>query len=249
MTLSQDSSIREWLDFDGNLLNGPKPCQWYGSDGGIAESLVDVDCSRVCNSSELLLLPDTSNLVTCGQWPFLMNGWTTAPSSTYFDFNPAEALKPFVSVGLNATDVSMPPHVGNLDVQPGMEIASATAVGRGILYADLISTCLLGLYQASKAFTATSTADSVPAGCVTSHLFVSELADSEDNSLRSFLRPMTASLRSCLNAICSFATLSTDLAGIGVCIGRVKVKTLLTHDRSCRLSLSSLRLPSLPPIH
>lgn len=81
----------------------------------------------IANSSSI---PDP-NLVTCGQWSFLMNSWEpvdSAGSATYL----ANALGPFASLSLDAL--------------------SENAAADAMVYADLISTCLLDIYKSVKFF-------------------------------------------------------------------------------------------------
>lgn len=222
MSNLEDSSISDWINFNGTLPGGPKPCQWYGTDdaGG---SLVDVNCSQVCNYSVALLsLPQTSNLVTCGQWSFLMNGWATATQADNILPHPADALKPFQAVGLEALDITY-----NNDTRIGVQhpaLTGASAVGEAVIYADLISSCLLDIYLSAKSYSTEFVAGTVPTACTTGELFNA----GEDSTLEDLLGPMTSALRTCLGGICAPRNLNTDLAGIGV-----SNQSALTNARLC----------------
>ena len=216
MTEFQSSRILDWLNFNGTLPGSPKPCQWRGYYNN--ESLQTTSCSQVCGDSELLMEFETWNLVTCGQWSFLMNAWATTPETAGYNFSFADALKPFESVGLEASNISYS-NTTQDDYGPIVDTVNTPAAANGIIYADLISTCLQYEYQILESFSSASVEHSVPADCTTGRLFTNVLANStaDVDTLEVLLRPMTSSLKSCLSAMCSPSTLNTDVAGIGVC--------------------------------
>lgn len=221
MSNLRSSSVSDWVNFNGTLPGGPKPCQWYGLDntGG---SLVDVNCSQVCDYSVALLsLPQTSNLVTCGQWSFLTNGWATTTQADNILPYPADALIPFEAVGLEAAGIPYD-HDTRLDVQyPALR--GSSAIGEAVIYADLISSCLLDIYQSAKSYSSEFIAGIVPTACTTGELFNA----GEGSTLKDLLEPMTSALKTCLDGICAPRNLNIDLAGIGV---------------SCQSALTNIRL-------
>ena len=211
----QTSSIREWLTFNGTLQDGPKPCLKYV---GTTESppLIEVSCSQVCNDSRWLFssINQTSNLVTCGQWSSLMNGWIDGESSSNLALDVTPTLQSFDAVGLNASDTVFISNPIDETIQPA--ITTDTAVGRHTIYADLISTCLLEIYQLSKSTSSIPDPGSVPAACTRSRLFVNQFSQGQVSTIERLVEPMTSSLTSCLNAICSQGSLNTELVGVGV---------------------------------
>lgn len=142
MALISNSSIRDWLQFNGAHVVIPD-CQFvnytghleYNSEGGdIIDSppvITNVSCAHICHDSASIFSPKTSNLVTCGLWSTILTAYTT--------FGPGNALLPnqndesavlfnrFEEVGLNLGSI---------------EYASA--------YADTISSCLQLLYYNAK---------------------------------------------------------------------------------------------------
>ena len=238
----QHSWIVDWLNFNGTLPGSPEPCQWRGNYHN--ELLQTTSCSQVCGVSELLMDTETSNLVTCGQWSFLMNAWATTPETAGYNFGFADALKPFESIGLEASNITYSNVTQGDDgfESPLVDASNTPAAAKGVIYADLISTCLQYEYQLLE-FTCASVERSVPATCTTGQLFTNVLANStaDVDTLEVLLRPMTSSLESCLSAICSPNTLNTDLAGIGVChyLPTGKKKPLMMEFRSTYPSIYS----------
>jgi len=133
MALLSNSSISDWLQFNGTGLDLP-PCQYvnytghltYFDDGGaVINSQPDISsasCTQVCNDSASLFAPHTNNLVTCGLWSTLLSTYTVFGSNNDLLPNNNEDSKElfdrFEEVGLD---------LGLLE--------SATS------YADIISTC------------------------------------------------------------------------------------------------------------
>ena len=215
MTEIQESWIGDWINFNGSFTDHPQPCPWNGPAFTGPQEVVS--CSTACKRSQLLLDVTTPNLVTCGQWSFLINAWTSTPSSAETDRSFTDALKPFEIVGLDIPNISSATsHISDKSRIPDVDEVPAAA--KGLVVADLISTCLTGLYQISQEYGSVSAEGSVPAACTTSQLFTNRYASGgyKVSTVEEVLKPMTSSLGSCVNAICSPVTADLDLAGIGV---------------------------------
>ena len=197
----QESSLIDWVEFNGSLSDGPKPCQWYlfeyshdlyyHAHSGM--SLVELPCSQVCNNTYALMDVTTpSNLVTCGQWSMLVNAWALWNASQtllvhessdpdYSDNPPLPTinfsswdslLKPFESVGFELLNQDYE----NSSAPRFKDLYPASfigssAVGAGFVYAELISSCLQTVYMLTVEGTEQFNAGTVPKACTVDQIF------------------------------------------------------------------------------
>ena len=200
MSLLSNSSISDWLEFDGTSFDLPS-CQYVNYTGHLTyfdagESLIDsvpdittASCAQVCNDSASLFAPHTNNLVTCGLWSTLLSSYTA--------FGPNNSL--VANNNENSTDLF------NQFSELGLDLS---VLDYATSYADTISTCFQLLYYNAKFFTYSDDGTTVEA-CTREVLF--PLGSNTNSST-----PITSALQTCLSAICSPITLNPDLAGIGV---------------------------------
>ena len=171
----QNSSISEWLYYNGTIIGSPKSCQVNGkSDTG---PLVDVACSAVCNSSRDIMTYTPQNIVTCGQWAWLVLAW----NSTSLYNGPAipaagpstfpELLHPFESVGLDAVNSG--------------SLLRHTAVIEALAYGAIISGYLYSQYNDARLGTSNVDlgGDNFPTVCTSSILFSPTLDDQVDGTV------------------------------------------------------------------
>lgn len=213
MAQPSKSSIRVWLAWDKNTPPAiVEPCRLYVeyehlSNGSIYEGLsygtIPADCTLVCNDSSSIFNFASTNLVTCGIWtemislkaylgPQVVIRDERDVSSFFRDSNGTDLLEPFHSVGLTR---------GNTEIHR---------------YADIISSCLIDIYGPIQShFSAAE--GSVPMSCTRNQLFpfVHVGSDYEGGPLERLPSEMLA-VNTCVHAICSPRTLSSDIAGIGV---------------------------------
>lgn len=145
MALLWNSSIYEWLQFDGVDLVVPS-CQYvnytgrleYFEDGGSVISSLPVmsnaSCAQVCNDSASVFASQTNNLVACRLWSTLLSAYTVYDDEDSLLLNQYNG-----SIGLfdQFRDVGLGPGV--------LEYASA--------YVNTISACFQLLYYNAKFFT------------------------------------------------------------------------------------------------
>lgn len=211
-----NSSIREWINFNGTLPRPLEPCQWYlHSSFDWHSDLVDVNCSHVCNSSQWLFLPETANLVTCGEWSTLLAGIWNAFQVIPIEMHFADALKPFKAIGLEADDVD-PRDLEGVDWGGNGDYAGHNAIKHAIVTASLITSCFANMYSRANSFSSDTTANPVPFECTINGLFMPRYRGGD--TLPELLQPLDAGLKTCLEKMCSPRNLNTDLAGIGVSV-------------------------------
>ena len=242
----QKSYLVDWVEFNGSLPGGPKPCPWYLNASTFdpylyshSASPVELPCSQVCNNTYALMDDTTpSNLITCGQWSMLVNAWALwnvsqillaydSPSLEFSDSRPIPTinadswdslLKPFESIGFEVLDQVNAKSSARLfkDLYPASLIGSS-AVGAGFMYADLIASCLQTIYLRIVLGTEQFVAGTIPNACTADQIFSPTFTGhSNETLIIQALNPMTFSLRTCLDQICSPLSLNSDLAGIGV---------------------------------
>ena len=212
MALLSNSSISDWLQFNGTNLELP-PCQYVNYTGHLAHldtggavidtlpDITDASCAQVCNDSASLFAPHTNNLATCGLWSTVLSAYTV--------FGPDNSLLP--NYNDNSTDLFDRFEKVGLD-QSVLQYATS--------YADTISTCFQLLYYNAKFFTYSDDGDTV-AACTREQLF--PLGSNTNTSTI-----VTSALGSCLESICSPITLNPDLAGIGVSLYPRNTVSVLT---------------------
>lgn len=200
MATLSNSSIREWLQFDGSA--GPQiyPCQLVTDPVEFlinTTTRVDIKpapCSHVCNNSLSLFWPfagdrPNRNLVTCGLWTVIMSSLTHMDHNNTLQYSAIDKVAKytalFAEVGLTEDD--------NLYLPS---------------YVDTISNCLELIYINVKAFSYSDDQKS-PEACNGNLLFSNDLTKAK---FTPDLRPA----RDCLDATCAPLTLNPDLAGIGV---------------------------------
>ena len=187
-----NSSIKDWIEFDGHPPNYLKPCvDVYNVN---ISSTATIGCDRVCNNSDYLFsVNNPENLVNCGLWSSINNPleigtnqtdykWNTTIYNDHLQNSSIDALlAPFAAIGLS-NDQSL-------------AIATRNVIGN----------CFSALYALTRSGSSQDDGR-VIANCTTDSLFPALFLG--DN--------ITAPLGDCLDAICSPKTLNPDLGGIGV---------------------------------
>lgn len=248
MALASNSSIREWLEFNGTVPLTLQPCHQYiyPDNYKINESFIPVptiaNCTQVCNDSTSLFTSPSNNLVVCGLWTqviayatyigpgnsiLLPNNYSNPFEVYALEDGTFEAIDPtpFQAIGLNVNNTDTPS------------------------YADIVSGCFMDIYSTVNV-NASSGADTVPTACTKNSLF--PLLTNESwtglqfsSMLEDQGKSVPYTVRDCIDAICSPRTVNADVAGIGVCESTTSTSHCSqtprrsSHRTSCNLALPS----------
>ena len=219
MGLTSLSSIDGWLNLDLRNFDQVRPCQFVDYASGFSTPhVVNTSCAKVCNDSESLFRPGTSNLLTCGTWATIASVFTDVSSTDSHTVN--ETFSVGLFDGFRAVNGSVTSIFDDFQAV-GLD-SSVLPYTRS--YTDTISECFLETYLGVNAWSVSNDDAIIPAFCRVDSMFPFSamlkrgggLRDFSNQTLDSSINSALGALRPCVAALCSPRTLNPDIAGIGV---------------------------------